>query len=84
MYGEYTCLDCGETFDEPKKWIERHGLDSPPYEKFSGCPFCGGSYTQTILCDGCGCPIIGDYVQIQVTGNRYCDECFMLKSLDED
>lgn len=74
MYGEYTCLDCGETFDEPKKWIEQHGLDSPPYEKFSGCPFCGGSYTQTILCDGCGCPIIGDYVQIQVTGSRYCDE----------
>ena len=36
MYGEYTCLDCGKTFDDPKRWEERHGLDSPPYEDFSG------------------------------------------------
>lgn len=20
MYGEYTCLDCGKTFDDPKRW----------------------------------------------------------------
>lgn len=44
MYGEYTCLDCGKTFDDPKRWEERHGLDSPPYEDFSGCPYCGGAY----------------------------------------
>lgn len=31
MYGEYTCLDCGKTFDDPKRWEKRHGLDSPPY-----------------------------------------------------
>lgn len=83
MYGEFTCLDCGETFDEPRHWVERHGLDSPPYESFSGCPFCGGNYVHTILCDSCGHPILGEYVQIQTTGNRYCDECFMMKSLED-
>ena len=67
MYGEYTCLDCGKTFDDPKRWEERHGLDSPPYEDFSGCPYCGGAYTRTILCDACGEPIVGDYVKIQTT-----------------
>jgi DNA-directed RNA polymerase subunit RPC12/RpoP len=84
MYGEYTCLDCGKTFDDPKRWEERHGLDSPPYEDFSGCPYCGGAYTRTILCDACGEPIVGDYVKIQTTGDCYCDECFMMKSLGED
>lgn len=84
MYGEYTCLDCGKTFDEPKRWIEHHGLDSPPYESFCGCPYCGGTYTHTILCDSCGHPISNEYVKIQTTGACYCDECFMIKSLGED
>ena len=29
-------------------------------------------------------PIVGDYVKIQTTGDCYCDECFMMKSLGED
>ena len=36
------------------------------------------------LCDACGEPIVGDYVKIQTTGDCYCDECFMMKSLGED
>lgn len=84
MYGAYSCLDCGKTFDEPKRWEELHGLDSPPYEDFSGCPYCGGAYTRTILCDGCEKPITGDFVEIEPTGDRFCDECFMMKSLGED
>lgn len=84
MYGEYTCLDCGETFDEPIRWKEHHGLDTLPYEHLSGCPYCSGSYTRTILCDSCGQPIVSNYVKIQTTGDCYCDECFMMHSLDED
>ena len=82
-YGMYTCLDCGETFDDPKRWSERHGLETPPYEEMSGCPYCGGPYYPTILCDGCGQPITGDYVQIETTGDRYCDECYLKRSLGE-
>lgn len=84
MYGIYTCLDCGETFDVPKKWVERHGLDTPPYEELNGCPFCGGAYAHTILCDSCKKPIIGDYVKIQTTGRCYCDKHFAMRSLEDD
>ncbi len=84
MYGDYTCLDCGRTFDVPHRWTERHGFISPPYERNSCCPYCGGDYARTILCDGCGEPITGDYVQIEIAGKRYCDQCFLMRSLDEN
>lgn len=80
---EFICLECGALFDEPKKYIELHGLDTPPYEEMSGCPVCGGAYTNTIFCDACGEPITGDYVKINPTGDCYCDSCFMLRSLDD-
>ena len=37
----YICRECGETFDEPYEWLERHGLDHGPYERWSACPHCG-------------------------------------------
>lgn len=42
----YKCLDCDCIFENPKKFIERHGLDTPPYEEFFGCPVCGGSFEE--------------------------------------
>lgn len=42
----YICLDCGREFDEPKKYIETHGLPCPPYEEFYVCPFCNGDYEE--------------------------------------
>lgn len=77
-------MDCGATFDEPKRWVERHGLDIPPYEEFSGCPACDGAYANTIICDGCGEAITGDYARIESSGECYCDSCFMIKSLGDD
>ena len=81
---EFICLECGTLFDEPRKFVERHGLDSPPYEEYGGCPACGGAYTRTVSCDGCGKPITGDYVKIGPTGDCFCDQCYMLKSLEDD
>lgn len=40
----FVCSDCGLEFDEPKTYTETHGLPFPPYEKWTGCPFCGGDY----------------------------------------
>ena len=40
----YICNDCGSTFSVAKMFVERHGLDGPPYEHFSGCPYCGGAF----------------------------------------
>ena len=35
-------------------WEERHGLDTPPYEKWSGCPICKGDYEEVHQCKECG------------------------------
>ena len=71
----YTCLECGIEFDEPREWEEHHGLDDPPYERWSGCPACGGPYIQTHVCDNCGEPIFGPFVKI-ADGSEYCETCF--------
>lgn len=38
---EYKCRECGEYFDEPHCWVERHGFTDGLYEHFSACPCCG-------------------------------------------
>ncbi len=38
----FYCKSCKSFFDEPKFCEERHGLDSPPYEKVAICARCGG------------------------------------------
>lgn len=50
----YICRDCGETFDEPKHYTERHGLETGPYEELTCCPFCGGGYEKAVACECCG------------------------------
>ena len=52
----YRCCDCGNLFEEGEQatWEERHGLDSPPYEKFIGCPVCNGDYEEVHQCKECG------------------------------
>lgn len=52
----YRCENCGHLFEEGEQavWEERHGLDTPPYEKCSGCPICGGTYEKVHQCAGCG------------------------------
>lgn len=42
----YKCLECDALFDTPKKYIERHGFDYPPYEEYYGCPGCGGGFEE--------------------------------------
>ncbi len=38
----FYCKSCKSFFDEPKFCEERHGLDSPPYERVAVCARCGG------------------------------------------
>lgn len=77
----YYCLECGRLFDTPKDYTERHGLDSPPYEHRSGCPYCGGDYRHFRRCDDCGKPILGEYVVLR-DGSCYCENCFDLKEME--
>ena len=52
----YRYESCGNLFEEGEQavWEERHGLDSPPYEKLSGCPVCKGDYEEVHQCKECG------------------------------
>ena len=52
----YKCENCGHLFEEGEQavWEERHGLDTPPYEKFSGCPICKSGYEEVHQCKECG------------------------------
>ena len=52
----YRCCECGNLFEEGEQavWEETHGLDSPPYEKWSGCPVCKGDYEEVHQCKDCG------------------------------
>lgn len=81
---KYICLDCGEVFDEPAYWEERHGFDYGPFEKWSGCPYCGESYTKAYKCSDCGDWIFGEYIKT-ASGHRFCENCYTTMELgDED
>lgn len=79
----FVCLECGSTFEDPKRWEETHGLDYGPYEKWSGCPFCGGAYTKAYQCNSCGEWIAARYIKVGY--QRYCQDCYEFIELgDED
>lgn len=42
----FQCSECEREFEEPKKYVEKHGLDTPPYEEYFGCPYCGGYFEE--------------------------------------
>ena len=52
----YKCIECGNIFEygEEAVWYEKHGLDTLPYEKRTGCPLCKGDYEKTVKCKICG------------------------------
>lgn len=76
----YICLDCGCIFENPRKYTETHGLDSPPYEEWNGCPYCGGFYTETYRCDLCGKYIEDEYITTD-RGDIICDNCYTVHSV---
>ena len=64
--------------------MEKHSLDSPPYENFTACPVCASAFVPVVCCDHCGNIILGEYVEIK-DGKRYCDECYTLLDIaDQD
>ena len=38
---QYKCRECGCEFDEPHRYVERHGFTHGPFEQWSECPHCG-------------------------------------------
>lgn len=59
----FYCKKCGYEFNRAQKRYERHGLMSPPYEKYYVCPNCGsGDFVEKVIthCRCCGARILGD------------------------
>ena len=79
----YLCADCGEIFDTPKIYIEKHGLEYPPYETWYGCPYCSGAYVETLRCDVCGEYIIEKYIKL-INGDIICDRCYEEKNIFDE
>ena len=68
----YKCTECGNLFEEGEQatWEETHGLDSPPNEKWSGCPVCKGGYEEVYKCDSCG-----DWHSEDELYEGWCEDC---------
>lgn len=48
----YKCRECGSEFDEPHRWVERHGFTYGPFEHWSACPYCGScDYDESYIVD---------------------------------
>lgn len=76
---KYKCTGiCERCFNEPKRYREPDGLDTPPYRYTEGCPYCGGEFVEQIaICSQCGYNIYeGDrYYEISSTGECFCEQC---------
>jgi len=83
MPDKFVCVECGCVFHDPKRYTERHGLDTPPYEHFTGCPKCGGAYVDARACEYCGEDITGEYV-LTADGKSYCEECYTRRDISDD
>lgn len=76
----YKCCACGNLFEEGEQavWYEPHGLDSPPYEKWDGCPVCRGDYEEVKPCSQCG-----DWHTDDELYCGWCEDC-LRESIDYD
>lgn len=68
----FRCCKCGNIFEDGEQsvWEETHGLDSPPYEKWDGCPVCRGDYEEVHQCKECG-----DWHSDDELYGGWCEKC---------
>lgn len=80
----FVCYECKHVFSEPKIWKENRGecFGFSSYEYYSGCPHCGGAYTEAHCCDACGEWIDTD-TYVEIDDQRYCENCYVIKNLGE-
>lgn len=73
----YECHNCGKRFEEPHIIEEKHGLETPPYEKIGVCPYCKGYFEEMTQCRICG-----QYFTEDELSGGVCDECVYEHSTD--
>ena len=74
---KYQCHECDRQFEEPDFITEKHGLDTPPYEKIAVCPYCKGYFEEMTQCRICG-----QYFTDGELSGGVCDECIYEHSTD--
>ena len=81
----YICKECGRIFEEPKHHYGEHleHFGFPCREGWTGCPSCGGVYTEAFKCDGCGEYIMGEYIKT-IDYQYYCKDCIEMRDTDND
>lgn len=70
----FICNDCGCEFEKSDLLTEKHGLDSPPYEKICVCPKCKSTNFKKItrFCQCCGAKLTSQ--------KEFCSEICRIKS----
>ena len=66
----YECQDCGHHFKFFVQDSEKHGLNTPPYEKYGKCPVCSSGYIREVKvahCRYCG-------ARLPAGKTDYCNE----------
>lgn len=72
----WRCVDCEAEFEEAAAYIEKHGWESPPYEKWQCCPFCGSQDLEQLhLCSLCG--ESKPYHKMSDSDDAVCETCFI-------
>jgi hypothetical protein len=66
----YECFECERHFEEPDFIVEKHELDTPPYEKLAVCPYCKSFFREMYQCKICG----EWFTEEELTAG-VCDEC---------
>ena len=78
------CVECEVLFEQAKRFYERHGLDTPPYEELYVCPVCGGTNIHRAhRCDVCGEWMTGTYIKT-LNGDRICETCYTNRDVEDD
>lgn len=73
----FQCHECDRRFEEPDWVVERHGLDTPPYEKVAVCPYCHGYFEEMYQCEICG----EMFIDAELTSG-VCDDCIYQHDTD--
>lgn len=73
----FQCHECDRRFEEPDFVIERHGLDTPPYERMAVCPYCKGYFEQMYQCKICG-----EWFTDEELTSGVCDDCIYQHDTD--
>lgn len=73
----YYCPECGYEFESPKKVVEKHGFEEPPFEIYLVCPKCKSTsfhLKNTTHCRCCGAKLTEGKVE-------FCSETCKIKGM---